>query len=90
VLKYLECPWWYYLLKVYLVPFAAMIIPVLWIECGKNLLLPGSSSFLRLACCGTGALACYLGISWLMLLSEGERQLLKKKLSDLLRKRGAL
>ncbi len=90
VLKYLECSWWYYLLKVYLTPFAAMIIPVLWIEYGKNLLLPESSSFLRVACCGTGALACYLMIAFLLLFSRAERQLLKNKISNLLRKRSAL
>lgn len=89
VLKYLEFSWWYYLMKVYLLPFAAMIVPVFLIETGKNL-LSESSSFLRLACCGTGALACYLIIAWLILLSGEERQLLKNKISDLLRKRSAL
>ena len=89
VLKYLELSWWFYLLKVYLVPFAAMIIPVLLIDLGKNL-LSGSSSFMRLACCGSAALACYLMVAFLILLSTDERKMLKNKISDLLRKRGAL
>ncbi len=88
VLKYLEVSWWYYLWKLYLLPFVAMIVPVIWIKSGQNLLPPDSSSFLRLAWCGTGALACYLVIAWLMLLSGEERQLLKNKISDLLRKWG--
>jgi hypothetical protein len=88
VLKYLEVSWWHYLWKVYLLPFVAMIVPVIWIESGKSLLLPDSSPFLRLSWCGTGALACYLIITWLILLSGEERKLLKQKISDLLRKRG--
>jgi O-antigen/teichoic acid export membrane protein len=79
VMKYLECTWWTYLRKVYLMPIAAMIIPVFLIENGKKILPPESSSFVRLAFCGTGALVCYLIIAYIFLLSRGEKLLLKRK-----------
>ncbi len=89
VMKYLQCSCWTYLQKVYLLPFVAMFIPVLLIENGKKLLPSESSSFVRLASCGTGALICYLIIAYIFLLAKEERLLLKEKLGSFLRKRGS-
>ncbi|MFA6929410.1 MAG: oligosaccharide flippase family protein [Lentisphaeria bacterium] len=86
-LNYLQSPWWSFGLKVYLAPIVAMILPVLWIAWGKQMLGVNSSAFLRLACCGFGALLLYLCISFFLLLSAEERQQLRTRLNWRLKSR---